>query len=139
MKKVPILCLVMILVHLYTFAQISFRVFPTILHGDLYEDTLLNTSAILKKAGITQVNISNILPEIKSTFTKKTININMNGCIDKATICFTINQSNTSILCISDKIVYDSSGKITDIETTDNKSNNYPQRHREYIRGYEAN
>ena len=131
MKKLIVLSSVMLFVHLYSFAQFSFQVFPMAVHGFDYIDTILNTSAILNKAGIRQINAYQTVPEIAKTFANKTINLN-NGRIEKVTLCLAVDQNNNSYLCLRDTIVYDSLGRVTEVKMTDNKSNKYSAQYRTY-------
>ena len=122
----------MLFVHLCSLAQYSFQVFPMAVHGGDYAVTILNTSAILSKAGIRQINAYQSVPEIAKAFSKKTINVN-NGRIENVTICYAINQSTNSYLCLKDTILYNSFGRIAEVKTTDNKDNKYLRYHREYV------
>lgn len=131
MKKIIVFCSAMLFVHLCSLAQFSFQVFPMAVHDGDCADTILNTSAILSKSGIRQINIYQTVPEITKTFADKTINLN-NGRIEKVTVCSAINQNNNSCLCLNDTILYDSIGRITEVKTTDNKSNKYSPRYRKY-------
>lgn len=121
-----ILFLITISLHFSGFAQFSFRVFPTGVDGDPYADTLLNTRAILMKAGIKQVNAYRTPSETTKTFASKTVNLNKDGRITKLTTCFAPNENSSSTHCIDNTISYDPAGRVADVKTTDNKGNRYP-------------
>lgn len=103
------------------------------MHGGSYDDTLINTYSVLKKAGIKQIYVYQTLPEITKTFASKTMYINSNGYINKVTICFAKIKSTDFALCVTDTIVYDSSNRIVTVQTTDNKPNKYDDYRIKYI------
>jgi hypothetical protein len=93
MKKVLVLCFVMILVQLYSLAQFSFHVFPMGVSGNAYADTILNTRTILLKANIKKIEAYETSPQVTKTFVTKTLNFGKTGYINKVTICFAKNES----------------------------------------------
>src|SRR5687768_4986652 len=126
MKKVVFLFPIILFVHFTGFAQFSFHVFPMGVSGDAYADTILNTRAVLLKAGVKQINAHQTLPEVTKTFASKTVQLNKDGQIDKMTICFARNKETNFTLCVYDIIFYDTVGRLASIKITDSKGNNNP-------------
>lgn len=125
-KKAVIVILVVLFFLSSSYAQFSFQVFPVGANGDPFSDTLLNTRNILLAAGIKQVNAYQTLAEVTKTFESKIVNLNKNGRVEKITACFAKSKVSNFTLCIYDTIVYDNSGHMLGINTTDNKGNGYP-------------
>src|SRR5262245_9196789 len=93
MKKIALICLIMLFAHLQGLSQFVFHVFPTGVSGDPFADLLLNTRIILTKAGIRQVRAYQTLPELTKSFATKTMYFNEHGYIEKVTICFAKNKN----------------------------------------------
>lgn len=125
MKRIFALIVVAVSLHSSGVAQYSFRVFPAGVTGDPFADTLLNTKAVLKMAGIRQVNSFQTSGELTKTFDSKSVHLDREGRIENITCCFTKIKTSGFTFCLQDTLIYGSSGFMEKIISSDSKGNIY--------------
>jgi hypothetical protein len=139
MKRLIILSTTILFLQQQGIAQFPQHIFPMEVIGSMYSDTLLNTRALMLKEGIRKVESWQTSPETTKTFASRIISLNEKGDINAVNICFPKNKDGNFTLCVQDTLLYDPAERLTGINTTDNKGNNYPRTNVEYINEREVN
>jgi hypothetical protein len=113
MKTLKLLLLVLLL-HSQAFSQVSRGYFfPMGVMGITYGDSLLNTSAVLKAAGIRKItSVQTSKSDLKTGFSPITTYLNANSKIEKVVYCMPRPGKTPPIICMNDTIFYDSSGRM---------------------------
>lgn len=133
MKKALLLFAILML-QLQVFSQFPFHtLLPMSVSGISFGDTLLNTSAILRHAGIKKITSSQIAPGKNASRSSSITQIlTPAGKIGSNLLCFHDNKSGTGF-CISDTLLYDARGRLTELQSRDAKGNSYLQSKASYI------
>jgi hypothetical protein len=113
MKTLKLLLLVLLL-HSQAFFQVSLGYFfPMGVMGITYGDSLLNTSAVLKAAGIRKItSLQTSNSDLKTGFSPIITYLNANGKIEKVVFCMPRPGKTPPIICMSDTVFYDSGGRM---------------------------
>lgn len=86
--------------------------FPRVMPVGIENDTLINSSAILRKAGIKEIQTVNSNSRIVKTFDTQNCTINTNGKVNKTVTCFWKENSTQVAFCDSDTVIYNADGRI---------------------------
>ena len=131
MRIVILLLTATLLFHFLSFAQFSLEVFPTIVTGDRFGDTIINSRALIIKEGIRKIFVYQTKPSRDRPFVTKSMNFNKEGNIESVDINIGKFKDFTQI--INDTILYDYKYRMIEIKTKDTKGNVYPGYRAEYI------
>lgn len=131
MRKVILLLTVSLLSVSFCFAQFSLEVFPTIVTGDRFGDTIINSRALMIKEEIRKIFVYQTKPSRDRPFVTKTMNYNKEGNIESVDV--NMGKFKDLTLIINDTIFYDNQHRMIKIKTTDTKGNVYPGYRAEYI------
>jgi hypothetical protein len=108
-----------LLIRLQTYSQYSLQtLFPMGVSGIEFGDTLLNTSAILKREGIRKIFSYESSRQPIKRMQSKTYYLNEEGKIQSSSSCFR-NLNNDSGFCLTDTIIYDAKGRIKEMQVKD--------------------
>lgn len=97
------------------------NILPVAMHGDPYADTLLNTSALMKREGIKKVIAKQTSDKITGTYNSKTAYLNEHGNISACTICFPGLKRVSPGSCMGDTFLYNSRGLMIEMSSKDVK------------------
>jgi len=100
--------------HSHAFSQVSLGYFfPMGVMSISYGDTLLNTSAVLKAAGVRKITaIQTSYTDLKTGFSPITTYLNVSGRIEKVVYCMRKHAKPDSAICLNDTLLYDSAGRM---------------------------
>jgi hypothetical protein len=106
--------LFVLLLHSKAFSQVPLGYFfPMGVMGITYGDTLLNTSAVLKAAGVRKItSIQTSKSDLKTGFSPITTYLNANSKIEKVVYCLRTLPKTDSSIFLEDTILYDSEGRM---------------------------
>ena len=100
--------------------------------GSVYSDTFLNTSSVLKAAGIKTIRIFNSSPEVSKSFTEITIQVNAQGMYEVTNSCIP-SSNKTKGFCITDSLKYLPNGRISELKSLDGTGKMYMRCFVEYL------
>jgi hypothetical protein len=118
-KKSFVLLIITILFQLRLAAQFPVGILPIGTLGVGEADTLLNTRAILMKAGIRSYSYETS-PHPEKMFDSKTVYINKQGNTSAVKLCDSPANGNT-VFCILDTFLYDDQGRLSTVINIDKK------------------
>ena len=96
-------------------------ILPVVMHGDPYADTLLNTSALMKREGIKKVIAKQTSDRITGTYNAKTAYLNEDGNISAYSVCHPGRKNVSPGFCTVDTFLYDSRGRMIEMTFKDVK------------------
>lgn len=95
-------------------------ILPMGVKGISYGDTLMNTTAVLKREGIRKIIVSETLPVTTTNFTSVTTFLDQNGKIMSTITCMRGRLKDTTF-CLADTCLYDDSHRIIELRSGDAK------------------
>jgi hypothetical protein len=121
MKK-TLLSWLLILFCMHGFSQFPLHtIFPMGVEGVAFGDSLLNRSAILKRAGIRKIIAEQTPLGTKGRFTTITDYLNANGTVRTKVTCLRRTENKDTLYCLSDTVLYDQRGRLSKYIAKDGK------------------
>jgi hypothetical protein len=105
---------------------------PMGVNGIAYGDTLMNTSAVLKRAGIKKVISLQTSTQNTNTFSPITVFVNQNGKIVSSVFCRRPTEKNPGF-CIGDTFFYDDKDRVVQFQSRDATGTSFLKCETEYV------
>lgn len=134
MKKFFLIFITSLILSLTGFAQFPYGLMPGPVIGTVsYGDSILNSRAVLQKAGIKKIYAYHTSSEKLKTYSSQTSVINENGNVESVTTCFPKNEYTNTEWCTFDTVLYDHQGRVHETRSRDVKGYEHSQGLIEFI------